>query len=82
MDATAMTFQDNSFDYVFCLEVLEHLNERSSLDAVQEMKRVSRGKVVISVPFEELTYLNTIFKGLMKKKLEIYFALLRAAVAN
>jgi len=53
MNAAKMNFSDNSFDLVFCLEVLEHLNDRTMLDVIREMKRVSRGKVIISVPFEE-----------------------------
>lgn len=43
---------DNSFDCVMALETLEHLDD--PLKALQELKRVSRKYVIISVPREPL----------------------------
>jgi len=45
--ATDIRFEDNSFDGVFCLEVLEHVPETEK--AVREMTRVLRpgGKIII-----------------------------------
>lgn len=45
MDATAMTFADNSFDIVFCSDTLHHIPEYEK--AVREMIRVSKKYVVI-----------------------------------
>lgn len=49
-DATALPFEDGSFDVVFCLEVLEHLFDPAS--ALTEMKRVLRAgaSLVVTVP--------------------------------
>ena len=43
-----LPFKDNTFDYVFCLEVLEHIY--SPFKVLSELKRVSKKYVVISVP--------------------------------
>jgi ubiquinone/menaquinone biosynthesis C-methylase UbiE len=48
MDATDLTFNDNSFDLTTLLEVLEHIP--SAEQAVAESVRVSRRFVIVSVP--------------------------------
>ena len=48
LDATALPFADDSFDLVFCWEVLHHLNE--PWRALEEMARVSRGWVLAFEP--------------------------------
>lgn len=48
MSATALEFEDNSFDVVFVHNVLHHIPEMQQ--AVAEMARVSRGFVVIAEP--------------------------------
>lgn len=45
-----LPFSDNSFDVVLCSEVLEHLDDPGR--AVQELKRVARRHVLITVPRE------------------------------
>ena len=50
-----LPYRDNVFDGVFCSHVLEHVKE--PLKALQEIKRVSRGVIILIVPnnpvFEE-----------------------------
>ncbi len=45
-----LPFSDNSFDTVLCSEVLEHLDDTRR--AVNELKRVARRYVLITVPRE------------------------------
>lgn len=45
-----LPYSDNSFDTVVCSEVLEHLDEPAR--AIQELKRVARHHVLITVPHE------------------------------
>ncbi|MEO1552347.1 MAG: class I SAM-dependent methyltransferase [Pseudomonadota bacterium] len=49
-DATALRFEDDSFDAIICSEVLEHLPDYDA--ALTEMRRVLKpdGKLCISVP--------------------------------
>jgi 2-polyprenyl-3-methyl-5-hydroxy-6-metoxy-1,4-benzoquinol methylase len=56
-----LPFEDDRFDLVLCLEVLEHL-ERPA-DAVRELTRVARRDLVISVPFEPYFRLMALLRG-------------------
>ncbi|MEO1304095.1 MAG: class I SAM-dependent methyltransferase [Pseudomonadota bacterium] len=49
-DATALRFEDDSFDAIICSEVLEHLPDYDA--AIAEMRRVLKptGKLCVSVP--------------------------------
>ncbi|CTQ54737.1 bifunctional 3-demethylubiquinone-9 3-methyltransferase/ 2-octaprenyl-6-hydroxy phenol methylase [Roseibium album] len=53
MDATKMIFNDESYDTVICMEVLEHLTLNSMIEALSELRRVAKKKLIMSVPFEE-----------------------------
>lgn len=48
-----LPFDDNEFDVVTCMEVLEHVPEEVFLPGIAELRRVCRGQLVMSVPFEE-----------------------------
>ena len=50
-DVQAMTFDDNSFDGVICMEVLEHVSD--PFQAARELVRVVRpgGLLLVTVPF-------------------------------
>ncbi len=48
--AEALPFKDNSFDAVCCFQVLEHFSYNVSLSIFQEMARVSRKYLVVSIP--------------------------------
>ena len=48
---TDLPFRDRSFDYVLCIEVLEHLPPELRPRIVSEMCRVSRKMVIITHPY-------------------------------
>jgi len=45
-----MPFNDNSFDLVLCAEVLEHLPFEKFEKCLEELKRVSKKNIVLSLP--------------------------------
>ncbi|MGO4917645.1 class I SAM-dependent methyltransferase [Pseudogemmobacter sp. W21_MBD1_M6] len=53
---TDMPFEDNSFDVVCAFQVLEHLPYEMALEGYREMRRVSRGNVLISLPDAKLVW--------------------------
>ena len=56
-----LPFGRASFDAVVCLEVLEHLEDPAA--AVQELLRVARRAVVVSVPYEPYFRLGNLLRG-------------------
>lgn len=52
-DATALSYDDSSFDTVTLIHLLEHLEADQAVAAIREALRVARRAVVIAVPFEE-----------------------------
>jgi hypothetical protein len=52
-DATALDFADNSFDLVFCAEVLEHIPSDLLEKACAELARVSARYLLIGVPYKQ-----------------------------
>ena len=56
MDATNMSFKENSFDVVLCFEVIEHCL------CVPELKRVlkPKGRIILSTPFPGTDWVRTI----------------------
>jgi 2-polyprenyl-3-methyl-5-hydroxy-6-metoxy-1,4-benzoquinol methylase len=58
---TDLPFDDDSFDLVLCLEVLEHLSHPEA--ALDELARVSRGDVVVSTPHEPWFQLGSLLRG-------------------
>lgn len=52
-DATNLQFPDNTFDLVFCAEVLEHIPNVAK--AARELARVSKHRVLIGVPYKQDT---------------------------
>jgi 2-polyprenyl-3-methyl-5-hydroxy-6-metoxy-1,4-benzoquinol methylase len=56
-----LPFEDDRFDLVLCLEVLEHLERPSA--AVDELCRVGREHLVLSVPFEPYFRLGSLLRA-------------------
>jgi 2-polyprenyl-3-methyl-5-hydroxy-6-metoxy-1,4-benzoquinol methylase len=54
-------FADRQFDLVICCEVLEHLEDPKF--ALQELSRLSRGSVILSVPNEPLWRMMNMARG-------------------
>ncbi len=45
-----LPFEDQSFDSVLLIEIIEHLEEGKDLQLIQEAKRVARHRVILSTP--------------------------------
>jgi 2-polyprenyl-3-methyl-5-hydroxy-6-metoxy-1,4-benzoquinol methylase len=56
-----LPFEDDRFDLALCLEVLEHLERPSA--AVEELRRVAREHLVLSVPFEPYFRLGSLLRA-------------------
>lgn len=52
-DVMRLQFDDNAFDTVCCLEVLEHLPPSGLEAACREIARVARHEVIIGVPYRQ-----------------------------
>lgn len=52
-DITSISADDNSFDCITCLEVIEHLPIPTYNNALNELARVSKKYVIVSVPYKE-----------------------------
>jgi SAM-dependent methyltransferase len=54
MSATNMrAFPNGSFDSVVCMEVLEHLEAKDFYPALDELRRVTKNSLIVTVPFNE-----------------------------
>jgi 2-polyprenyl-3-methyl-5-hydroxy-6-metoxy-1,4-benzoquinol methylase len=60
-DVCELPFEDGAFDLVVCTEVLEHLDEPRA--ALGELVRVSRGRVLVTVPHEPFFRLGNLARG-------------------
>jgi len=60
-DVCRLPFASGSFDLAACLEVLEHVDEPSQ--AVRELARVTRGRVLMSVPNQPFFALSNLAFG-------------------
>jgi len=52
-DVRRMPFEDQSFDVAVCCQVLEHLPFEDFGDALRELRRVTRGQLVLSLPDQD-----------------------------
>jgi SAM-dependent methyltransferase len=53
-----LPFADDEFDVVTCMEVLEHVPDDVLEPGIAELRRVCRGQLIMSVPFEEVEPLS------------------------
>ena len=53
MDAEEMTFADDEFDVVLCLEIIEHQPDGKMERVLEQARRVARTQLLVSVPFVE-----------------------------
>lgn len=60
-DIYQLPYDDNSFDLILCLEVLEHLKNPSS--ALKEIARVTSKYLIVSVPSEPFFMLGNLMRG-------------------
>lgn len=60
-DIYKLPYKANTFDLVICTEVLEHLDEPQK--ALEELKRVAKKYLIISVPNEPLFTVQRILRG-------------------
>ena len=51
---TALPFKDKVFNYVVAMEILEHLDNEELGKAMDEIVRVARDAVIVSVPLDEV----------------------------
>lgn len=58
-DVLNMPFDDNKFDLVFSLDMIEHIKESDRLKAIDEIIRVSNKFVIIAFPFWNLATATT-----------------------
>ena len=52
-DIANLQFEDDSFDVVTCMEVLEHVPNEVFVAGLAELRRVCRGQLIMSLPFCE-----------------------------
>ncbi|CAD5375224.1 Methyltransferase family protein [Rubrivivax sp. A210] len=52
-NATALPFEDGSFDLVFCAEVLEHIPSPALEQACLDMARVCARHIIVGVPYRQ-----------------------------
>jgi ubiquinone/menaquinone biosynthesis C-methylase UbiE len=65
-DISSLPFEDNSIDYIFCLDIVEHLYQEHLEKAVKEMARVLRpgGKILIHT--FPVKYMNEVSHFILK----------------
>lgn len=58
--ASALPFSDNSFDLVFCTDVMEHIPEKEVKPSIREMARVARRHLFFTISIHESSSHNTL----------------------
>lgn len=53
--AMELPFQDGAFDFVICMDMLEHIPGEERKNAIAEFFRLARGEVIVGVPCGQLS---------------------------
>jgi hypothetical protein len=53
--AMELPFQDGAFDFVICVDMLEHIPAEERKNAITEFFRLARGEVIVGVPCSQLS---------------------------
>jgi ubiquinone/menaquinone biosynthesis C-methylase UbiE len=63
VDVNALSFKNESFDYVIASEIIEHLQD--PMDAIREIQRVAKNGAyfIVSVPHEPLFRWGNLIRG-------------------
>ena len=69
-DIEALPFADNTFDYVLCCETVEHV--LNPISVIDELARVCRGKIVLTIPWLQETRINGRPKGWPEAETHIF----------
>ncbi len=67
-DARNLPFKNFSFDYVISIACLHHLKKEDFLSAINEIKRVCKGKILISVWKRNIKHFFALLLGFLKFK--------------
>ena len=51
-DLTALPYEDEKFDTIFCISMLEHLNSQDTMSALREFHRTLNGEGLLVLTFE------------------------------
>jgi ubiquinone/menaquinone biosynthesis C-methylase UbiE len=72
-DMTKMPYADNRFDKVFCISVLEHVDELTQLQALLEFSRVLKddGLIVLTVDYPNV-HMDSLMELIAKANLKFY----------
>lgn len=66
-DIRHLPFEENQFDLVIACEILEHIPWRDVSQALEQLRRVTRHYVLISLPFASLCFETVLRWPLMQK---------------
>jgi len=66
-DVRNLPFKDNEFDVVCAFQMIEHIPWEDVPQALSELGRVSKGRVIISIPFTAVTIEGIIKSSIFKR---------------
>lgn len=55
-DVRKLPFEDNSFDVVLCLQVLEHVQKKEAWRVLEKLGKIARRQVIVATPIGEMSH--------------------------